>query len=70
MVKLHLVLHPKGVHKRLVHRYEGPFRVFKRVSKVAYKLELSPKLKAHLVFHVSMFKSFHEDRDDPIRSES
>ena len=70
MVKLHLVLRTKGLHKGLVHRYEGPFRVLKRVGKVAYKVELPPNLKAHPVFHVSMLKPYHEDRDDPTRSES
>ena len=70
LVKLHLVLRPKKIHKGLVHRYKGPFRVLKRVGKVAYKLELPTKLKVHSVFHVSMLKPFHEDQGDPARGES
>ena len=70
MVKLHLGLRTKGLHKGLVRRYESPFRVLKRVGKVAYKLVLPAKLKVHSVFHVSMLKSFYEDQGDPARGES
>ena len=70
LVKLHLVLRPKKIHKGLVHRYKGPFRVLKRVGKVAYKLELPTKLKVHPIFHVSLLKPFYEDRGDPTRGES
>ena len=35
----------------------GPFRIIKRVGEVAYKLELSPKLKGiHDVFHISQLR--------------
>ncbi|XP_040930143.1 uncharacterized protein [Gossypium hirsutum] len=65
LAKLHLILRYTGLHKGLVRRYEGPFKVVKRVGKVVYKLELPPKLKVHPVFHVSMLKPFHEDQEDP-----
>ena len=65
LVKLHLVLRPKKIYKGLMRRYEGLFRVLKKVGKVAYELELPCKLKVHLVFHVSMLKPFHEDHGDP-----
>ena len=55
------------VHKGLVRRYEGPFPILGKVGKVSYKVELLPRLKIHLVFHVSFLKPYHEDKDDPTR---
>ncbi|KAL6127778.1 hypothetical protein ACLB2K_071141 [Fragaria x ananassa] len=60
----------RKVHKGLVRKYEGLFEVFKRIGKVSYKHHLLPKLKIHLVFHVSMLKPFHEDEEDPSREVS
>ncbi|KAA0051289.1 reverse transcriptase [Cucumis melo var. makuwa] len=60
----------RKVHKGLVRRYEGPFSIIERVGKAAYKVELPPRLKIHNVFHVSMLKPFHEDREDPNRSKT
>ncbi|RVW87516.1 hypothetical protein CK203_036263 [Vitis vinifera] len=57
----------RPVHKGLVRRYEGPFPVLGKVGKVSYKMELSPRLKIHPVFHVSYLKPYHEDKDDPSR---
>ena len=53
------------VHKGLVRMYEGPFPILEKVDKVSYKVELSPRLKIHLVFHVNYLKPYHEDKDDP-----
>ncbi|WRX28628.1 Chromo domain - like 5 [Theobroma cacao] len=64
MVKLHLVLKNKCLHKGLVWRYEGPYQVVKRVGKVVYKLDLPLKLKVHPVFYVSMLKPYHGDEGD------
>ncbi|XP_050387307.1 uncharacterized protein LOC126803565 [Argentina anserina] len=57
----------RKVHKGLIRRYEGSFEVIKRVGKVSYKFNLPPKLKIHLVFHVSMLKPYNEDEEDPSR---
>ncbi|KAE8692579.1 hypothetical protein F3Y22_tig00110831pilonHSYRG00022 [Hibiscus syriacus] len=51
-------------HKGLVRRYEGSFKVLKRVGTMAYRLELSPTIKAHPVFHVSLLKPYHQDEED------
>ncbi|KAL6141264.1 hypothetical protein ACLB2K_059554 [Fragaria x ananassa] len=58
------------VHKSLVHKYKGPFKVIKCIGKVSYKLHLPPKLKIHPVFHISMLKPFHEDEEAPSRGVS
>ena len=55
------------VHKGLVRKYGGPFPILGRVGKVSYKVELPPRLKIHLVFHVSNLKPYHEDKEDPGR---
>ena len=71
LVKLHLLQRTRGaLHKGLMWRYEGPFKILKRVGKVAYKLELPSKLKFHPVFHVSMLKPYYKDEDNPRRMES
>lgn len=48
--------------KKLLPRWLGPFRVQKRISGVAYKLELLPSMsRIHPVFHVSLLKPYHSD---------
>lgn len=53
------------VHKGLVRRYEGPFPVEKCIKKLAYRVTLPSHLEMHPVFHVSLLKPYHQDKDDP-----
>lgn len=47
---------------KLLPRWLGPFRVVKRISSVAYKLELPPTMsRLHPVFHVSLLKPYYSD---------
>jgi len=39
--------------RMLSPRYVGPYRISKRIGKVAYELELAA---VHLVFHISLLK--------------
>nr|GEW67086.1 hypothetical protein CTI12_AA187700 [Tanacetum cinerariifolium] len=72
MVKLlpHQFKTLRMVHKGLIRRYEGPFPVIGRIGKVSYRVQLSPKLKIHLVFHVSFLKPYHGDEEEPERGVS
>ena len=46
-----------GKKRKPTPRYIGPYKIFKRIGKVAYKLELPAKLAAvHKVFHISLLK--------------
>ncbi|WMV51122.1 hypothetical protein MTR67_044507 [Solanum verrucosum] len=46
-----------GKKGKLSPKYVGPYRILKRIGKVAYELELSADLAAvHPVFHISLLK--------------
>jgi len=70
LVKLSTLDRHKGLHKSLIRKYEGPFSIEKRVRNVAYRVQLPPTVKYHLVFHVSMLKPYHKDTEDPDREKS
>ncbi|XP_075101882.1 uncharacterized protein LOC142177306 [Nicotiana tabacum] len=59
-----------GMHQNLIRKYEGPLKIFSKVGKIPYKLDIPSYLKIYHVFHDSMLKPYHEDKDDPSRSQS
>ncbi|XP_070015804.1 uncharacterized protein [Nicotiana sylvestris] len=51
-----------GKRGKLRPRFASPFKVLRRVGKVAYELALPPSLsRVHLVFHVFMLRRYHAD---------
>ena len=58
----------RPMHKGLGKRYEGPFPILVKVSKVSYKVELPPRLKIYPVFHINYIKPYHKDKNDPSRA--
>ena len=53
-----------GKKCKLCPRYIGPYRVLRRMAKVAYELDLPNELvMVHPVFHVSMLRKFIGDEN-------
>ncbi|WMV25358.1 hypothetical protein MTR67_018743 [Solanum verrucosum] len=60
-----------GKKGKLSPRYVGPYRILKRVDKVAYELELSTELPAiHPVFHILLLKKCVGDPTSIVQLES
>jgi len=67
LVKMYAHTRLGGRHRGLTQCYDSPFPIFKKVGAQAYKVKLSPKIKYHYVFHVSLPKPYHGDKVDPNR---
>lgn len=70
LVKMYNHARLSGQHRDLIRRYEGPFRILKKVGTRAYKVKFPPKIKYHPVFHVSLLKPYHGDNVNPSRDVS
>jgi hypothetical protein len=51
---------------KLDHRQLGPFKVTRKLSKLAYKLELLETLKIHNVFYVGLLSKVFKDPEQPL----
>ena len=47
----------KRLSKKLDYKYIKPYQVIKRISKNNYQLDLLPKIRIHLIFHISLLKN-------------
>ena len=52
---------PKCLIPKFMTKFASPLPIMKQVFKDVYKLELPPETILHLIFHVSLLKSFNED---------
>ena len=46
----------KKPSKKLDYKYLGPYKITKRILKNNYQLDLPPKVRIHLIFHISLLK--------------
>ena len=53
-----------------MQKYIGPVKIAKRIGSVAYKVKLSPNMKMHPVFHVSLLKPYHEGMGESVLEET
>lgn len=67
-LEIHRCMSDTTKSRSLLQRYEGPFNITKKVGKVAYKIQLPPRLPIHLVFHIPMLKKYKADLEDPLRN--
>jgi len=49
--------------RKLYHNKVGPLQVSKQVGTRAYKLELPPNSRMHLVFHASLLEPYRKSKD-------
>ena len=59
-----------GKDRRLTPRFAGPFKIMKRVGKLAYHLELPSNVKAHPIFHVSLLKKYVANENHVLQDKS
>jgi len=52
-------------NQKLGLHYFGPFRINKKISAVAYRLDLPMTARIHNVFHISVLKKFQGDPTHP-----
>ncbi|XP_070017292.1 uncharacterized protein [Nicotiana sylvestris] len=52
-----------GIHQNLIRKYARPFKIVAKVGRISYKLDMPSYPKIYPVFHASMLKPYHEDKD-------
>ena len=51
-----------GIYANLAPIYVGPFEILARIGHVAYQLALTPYIRIHDVFHISLLKKYVADQ--------
>jgi len=60
-VWLYKGLNEKNKKKKLSDQMMGPFTIIKKVSSLAFELDLPKNMRCHPVFHVSLLEPYHEN---------
>ena len=47
----------KKLNKKLDYKYLKPYKITKRISENNYQLDLPPKVRIYLIFHISLLKN-------------
>ena len=55
------IINNKTTKRKLSDQMIGPFRIIRKVSDLAYELELPSNIRCHSVFHVSLLEPYHEN---------
>ena len=58
---------PAGIARKFSDKWAGPFKITKKISPVAYQLELPKEWKIWNTFHVSLLRPFSEPTTFPDR---
>ena len=56
-----------GVTKKLIQQYVGPFRIVKKIGRLAYKFDVPSDWKIHPIFFVAQLKPAPDPGKDPFQ---
>lgn len=57
----------EGKGRKLLPRFEGPFKVLERISPVAYRLRMPASYQGHPVYNIAHLEPYHEAEDKSIK---
>lgn len=61
---LGLLKEEKGRGNKLLARYEGPFKIMKKISAIAYRLRMPASYGMHLVLNIAHLEKYQESPND------
>ena len=53
----------KRPSKKLDHKNIGPLRIEKAIGNTAFRLELPPQIKVHLVYHIGLLECYRDSKN-------
>lgn len=55
------------MNQSLIRRYEVPFKIIVKASKISYRVDMLHHLKIHSIFHASQLKPYFKEVEDKDR---